>query len=123
MIRETQGLQRNLLEVPETLTIAVADATVTMTDDLERERTYATDGRKLKYQLGAAQYEARAEWQGAQLRKHIEGAYGFRMSETYFLSPDAKRLFVIVRVGEPKRDEPQIGYNRVYDRVDRSAQD
>jgi hypothetical protein len=52
------------------------------------------------------------------MRKSIEGIYGFRMSETYFLSPDGRRLFVMVRVGQPRRDAPQVGFNRVYDRVE-----
>ena len=44
------------------------------------------------------------------------------MREIYFLSEDGKRLFVIVRVGDPKGKDPEapvVGVNRVYDRVDR----
>jgi hypothetical protein len=121
MVREQQYLQRDLLEVPEALTISVEPGKITFIDDLERERTYPTDGSKQKYQVGAARFDARLTWDDGQLRKHVEGAYGFKMSETYFLSSDGRRLFVIVRVGEPKRDEPQAGFNRVYDRIDRPA--
>jgi hypothetical protein len=58
-----------------------------------------------------------------QLFREIEGARGFKMHETYFLSEDGKRLFVIIRVGDPPREKEKekgaqiVGVNRVYDRV------
>jgi hypothetical protein len=114
-----QDLRRDLLEVPEVLTIKVTSDAVSFTDDLDRQRSYPTTGKKQKYQLGAAQYDAKTHWEGNQLLKEIEGARGFRMSETYFLSEDGKRLFVIIRVGEASKDKnaPIVGFNRVYDRV------
>jgi hypothetical protein len=60
-------------------------------------------------------------WRGSQLRKDIDGEYGFRMSEIYFLSKDAKRLFVILRVAGLRRNQPPIGADRVYDRVEPGA--
>jgi hypothetical protein len=103
--------------VPETLTIAVRPNEVSFTDDLSRALTYSIDGKEQRYQLGAARFDARISWVESQLRKQIEGPFGFKMTETYFLSPDARRLFVIIRVGEPERDAPIVGVNRVYDRV------
>jgi hypothetical protein len=41
------------------------------------------------------------------------------MSETYFLSEDGQRLFVIIRIGDPRRPETMAGVNRVYDRIGR----
>ena len=117
MARESRNLARDLLEVPETLDIKVTPSAISFTDDLARERTYPTDGSTQRYQMGAARYEAKVNWAGSQLRKVIEGRYGFKMTETYFLSPDAKRLFVIIRVGDPKPDDPIVGVNRVYDRM------
>ena len=117
MLRENRDMTRDLLEVPETLTIAISDASVTFTDDLDRTRVYPTDGRRERYRIGASEFQARVQWDGNRLRKDIDGAFGFRMSETYFLSPDANRLFVIIRVGEPVRGRPLTGFDRVYDRV------
>ena len=116
---EMRALVRDLLEVPEMLRIKVSDDAVTFTDDLERERIYPIDGKKRKYRLGAASFEAKLYWSGAQLKKDIEGPYGFRMSETYFLSEDGTRLFVIIRVGDltKKPPPPVAGANRVYDRI------
>jgi hypothetical protein len=115
---ETRTLVRDLLEVPETLEIVVEDTAVTFTDDLGRVTEFPVDGKQRKYQMGAARFEASTFWQGGQLRKDVEGAYGFRMSETYLVSSDGQRLFVLLRVGdEKKKDVPVFGINRVYDRV------
>jgi hypothetical protein len=118
MMREAQDLSRDLLEVPERLTIAVDPAAVTITDDLARERVYPTDGHKQRYRLGASQFDATVSWAGDQLKKDIDAGYGFKMTETYFLSPDGRRLFVVVRVGDVKAGTARTGFNRVYDRVE-----
>jgi hypothetical protein len=117
---ENRALVRDLMEVPETLKITSSTSSVTMTDDLERSLTFPTDMTKRKYQLSASTFDATARWDGRKLVKDIEGPRGFRLSETYFLSQDGQRLFVIVRLGEGKPDEPAVGANRVYDRVERT---
>jgi hypothetical protein len=118
MIQENRSLTRDLMEVPESLTISLAPDQITFVDDLQRERVYPTNGERSRYQLGAARFNAALEWSGSQLVKRIDAADGFRMTETYFLSEDGKRLFVIVRVGSNRKNAPVMGVNRVYDRVD-----
>ena len=118
---ERRTYVRDLLEVPERLTIRASASEVTFVDDLERLRTYATDGKMQRYQLSAARYEARASWTDTYFRKEIEGSNNFRMTETYFVSEDNRRLFVIIRIGDPKRPETMAGVNRVYDRITPSA--
>jgi hypothetical protein len=118
MIQENRSLTRDLLEVPESLTITFGLGSVTFVDDLERERVFAMTGEKERYQLGAARFNAAMEWSGGQLVKRIDAADGFRMTEIYFLSEDAKRLFVIVRIGSTRKGAPVMGVNRVYDRAD-----
>jgi hypothetical protein len=113
---EVRGLVRDLLEVPFELTIRVSGETVTFIDDLDRELTFPTDGRKQKYQLSASRFEAKARWDGTRLIKEIEAAHGFKMTEQYFLSDDGRRLFAILRVGEQRKDARPVGVNRVYDR-------
>jgi hypothetical protein len=115
-IMETRELVRDLLEVPELLTFKVTPEAVTVVDDLGRERVYPTDNKKRKYQFGAAVFDARARWDGAVFKKEIEAARGFKMFETYFLSDDGNRLFVIVRIGPQSKNAPVVGVNRVYDR-------
>jgi hypothetical protein len=119
---ERRDLQRDLLEIPVELTIRMDDAAVTFIDHLDRERTYPTTGRKQKYQLSASEFHAKTYWEGAQLRRDIEGTEGFRLRETYFVSGDGKRLFVILRLGDPSdKAAPVAGVNRVYDRIDRAS--
>jgi hypothetical protein len=118
MMQESRSLRRDLMEVPEALTISVASGVVSFTDDLERTRAYETSGLKQKYQLGAARFAASTEWKNSQLQKYIEASDGFRMTETYFLSSDGRRMFVIVRLGDQKKKgAPLVGVNRVYDRA------
>ena len=117
MIQENRSLARDLLEIPESLAITATPGAVTFTDDLERVRVYQTDGQRSRYQLGAARFNAAAEWNGTQFVKRIDGSDGFRMTETYFLSEDGRRLFIIVRVGSNRKNAPVMGVNRVYDRA------
>ena len=118
MIQENRSLTRDLLEVPESLTISLSPGQITFVDDLFRERVFPTTGEKARYQLGAARFNAALEWSGPQLVKRIDAADGFRMTETYFLSEDGNRLFVILRIGSSRKNAPIMGVNRVYDRVD-----
>lgn len=117
MAAERRTYIRDLLEVPELLKIRATTEEVVIGDDLGRERTYPTDGRQQRYQLSAARYEASATWSPTYFRKEIKGANNFQMSETYFVSDDGSRLFVIIRIGDPKKPETLAGVNRVYDRV------
>jgi hypothetical protein len=120
VVNERRDLVRDLMEVPVELKIKVTDAAITFVDHLDRELTYPTSGKKQKYQLSASEFFAKAYWDGLQLRKDIEANDGFKMRETYFVSENGKRLFVIVRVGDPQdkdKDAPVVGVNRVYDRV------
>ncbi len=115
-IVETREIVRDLMEVPEMLTLKVTPEALVITDDLDRERAYPVDNKKRKYQLGAAVFEARARWDGAVFKKEIEAARGFKMFETYFLSDDGNRMFVIIRLGPQTKNAPVVGVNRVYDR-------
>jgi hypothetical protein len=114
---ERRTYVRDLLEVPEQLTIRASSEEVTFVDDLDRLRTYAADGRVQRLQLSAARFEAKSSWSETYFRKEIEGTNNFKMSETYFVSDDGSRLFVIIRIGDPKKPETLAGVNRVYDRV------
>jgi hypothetical protein len=115
-----RSLHRDLLEVPETLAITVEPEAVTFVDDLERTYTFPTDRQQHRYIVSAARFDARTYWDGARLHKQIQGPRGFRLSETYFLSSDGQRMFVVIRLGEqPQAEgEPIDGVNRVYDRID-----
>lgn len=112
-----RDLARDLLEIPEILTITASAESVTFVDDLDRELTFPTNGRKQKYQLAAAVFNAETTWVNGQLQKKITAAENFKMTETYRLSDDGSRLFVIIRLGEQRKDRPIVGVNRSYQRV------
>jgi hypothetical protein len=122
LMRENRDLSRDLLEIAEMLTFVVTPEAVTIADDLDRERTFPVDNRRRRYRLGASEFSARVRWEDGRLLREIEGTFGFRMTETYFLSPDANRLFVIIRVGAPTRGRAPVGVDRVYDRVNPEEQ-
>lgn len=117
MMRENRDLTRDMLEIAETLTLAVSDESVAITDDLGREWLYPTDNRRQRYRIGASEFFARVRWEDGRLRREVEGRFGFRMTETYFLSPNANRLFVIIRIGDQARGRLQAAVDRVYDRL------
>ena len=117
LIQNAQNFVRDLLEVPEALTIRVSADAVTFTDDLSRERVFPTDGKGREYRLSASRFDAKTVWDGRQLRREIAGGGGFKIFETYFLSDDGQRLFVIIRVKAPQRPGFIAGFNRVYDRI------
>jgi len=117
MIQTAQSFVRDLLEVPEALHIEVAAGAVTFVDDLSRALSIPTDGRNRDYRLSASIFEAKAQWDGPQLKREISGGGGFKIFETYFLSDDAQRMYVIIRVKAPRRPGFVAGFNRVYDRV------
>lgn len=112
-----RDLARDLLEIPEKLTITATAESVTFVDDLERELTFLTNGKKQKYQLAAAVFNAETSWVSGQLQKKITAAENFKMTETYRLSEDGSRLYVIIRLGELRKDRPIVGVNRSYQRV------
>jgi hypothetical protein len=116
-LAERRDLVRDILEVPEVLRIRVTNDAVTFVDDLQRLRTYPTSGRLQKYQLGAAQFQARAYWDGAEFHKDIEATANFRMFEVYRVSESGAQLFVTIRIGDPKKNATLAGIDRVYDRV------
>jgi|GEM_PF-6159563 hypothetical protein len=120
-IREHRDMVRDLMEIAETLELTIDDDAVTIEDDLERVRRYPTDGRFYEYRLGASAFRARVSWDGERLVREIQGTFGFRMRETWFLSPEGQRLFIIMRVDGIERSRPAVGADRVYDRVEIEA--
>jgi len=116
---ERHDLVRDLLEVPELLRVRVTDEGVTFVDDLQRLRTYPTNGKLQKYQLGAAQFQARAYWEAGAFHKDIEASGNFKMTEVYRVSENGNQMFVAIRIGDPKVPATMVGVNRVYDRVGR----
>jgi hypothetical protein len=118
-IAEQRATLRDLLEIPQWLRIDVTAAAVSISDDLERQLVFPLDGKRRKYQLGAAIFDGKASWNRGQLRIEIEGRTGPSMMETWFLNETGSKLFQVIRVEAPPgdRDRRPAGINRVYDRA------
>lgn len=112
--------RRDILEIAPTLQLQTSGQTVAITDDLDRVLTFPADGSTHSYQLGAALFEARSYWDHNQLKVEIDGPENLKISETWFLSDDGSRLFLIIRIGDPVKTTRPVGVNRVYDRVQRN---
>ena len=115
--QQSRDTLRDLMEIAPGLSFDVTSAAVTVKDDLDRSLSFPTDGRKQKYMLGAAMFDARASWDGSQFKLDIAGPDNLKMIQTFFLSEDGSRLFLIIRVGEQMKGARPVGVNRVYDRV------
>src|SRR5207249_4785940 len=70
---EQRDARRDLLEIAPTLTISVTPDAFAVTDDLDRTLKFPVDGKKQRYQLGAAQFDAKTWWDGPRLRTDVEG--------------------------------------------------
>ncbi len=112
----SRDTRRDLLEIAPRFRFEISETSVTVTDDLDRALVFPLDGSRRKYQLGAATFDARTSWDAGQLKTDIEGPDGLKMFQTWFLSEDGTRLFLIIRVGEPVPGARPVGVNRVYDR-------
>jgi hypothetical protein len=111
--------RRDLLEIAPRLSLAASAELLTITDDLERELSFPANGLRRKYQLGAAVFEATGAWDRDRFVVEIEGPDDLQIFQTWFLSQDGSRLFLVIRVGEAVRGARPVGVNRVYDRVRR----
>lgn len=108
---------RDLLEAAESYRIAVGADSVTLTDDLDRTTSYATDGTKEKHRLGGTEFEAETTWDRGQLRQTIT-AGALTLSKVFLPSDDGHTLYVEIRVVKPDLKPPVKTVNRVYTRVD-----
>lgn len=116
-VDEGYALKRDLLEISERLTLTVTPESVTVLDDLDRTRTYRTNGKGQRQQLGSSSFETKTRWEGAQLMKEIKGAMGFKMTEVWAVSEDGSQLLAVIRIAQTRKDAKPMGVDRVYDRV------
>jgi hypothetical protein len=108
---------RDLLEIAQSYTLAVREKDVTITDDLGRSTTYATDGRREKHQFGATEFDARTTWDHALLSQQIEAMDLIRMTQVFMPSEDGRSLFIWIKVEKPEMNPPIKPITRVYSRT------
>jgi len=74
---------QELTRPSETLDFTQEGATIVMTDDLERRRTFYTDGRKVKKAKGEDNQEFDAAWQEYRLVADFKGPDGNKIERTF----------------------------------------
>jgi hypothetical protein len=103
-----------------TLTIAQTDSTVTMTGQLGPARTYFTDGREVRHEMGdSASVVVRARWDADDLIIERRGEE-WTSVEAYRFDGKGPRLIVIVEItpDEEARDRSRsFRTNRIYERA------
>lgn len=108
---------RDLLEVAQSYTLSVHDKDVTITDDLDRATTYATDGHREKHQFGATEFDSRTTWDRALLSQQIDALDMIKMSQVFMPSEDGRSLFIWIKVDKPDMTPPIKPITRVYSRT------
>lgn len=112
---------RDLLEAPERLTITATETMVIITTGDGRTTRLAPDGSKIKDE--STGIERRSRWEAGKLVSEISGVPGGRVTETYSVQPDSRRLEVVVEMaggdgrqnGRGPRPESRGPRRRVYD--------
>ena len=115
-IATLRSAMRDLLETAERLSFELSDDAVTITDDLNRARTYATTGKKERRQLAATEFDAKTKWSGAALTQDIT-VWNFAMTEVYLPRQDNQELLVSLKIAKPNFQPPIKDIARVYTRI------
>jgi hypothetical protein len=93
---------------PSRLTIIRNDATVAITDDQGRARTFRPDGRLQELTLGTVALPTTSRWDGASLVVVYEVATGQQLRYTYTPAADPTRLQVNIRFIERGREGVEV---------------
>jgi hypothetical protein len=99
---------------PVSLTITQTEAEVVVEEKPGSTRSVYPNGKTYKADEGAS--DVRTTWKDGALVTEKKNVQGWRMTETWRLSPDGKRLQMDLRVEGGKR--PRMSIKRVYDRVE-----
>jgi hypothetical protein len=113
---ERGGQADDRMKALDEITIQYTSPSFTITDKDGAARTYYTDGRTTEIEdPGPRLRKVTATVEGDQITLNSTTRDGGESAETYYLSPDANRLYVKVRMKPIMMDEA-ITFVRVYDR-------
>ena len=102
-----------LIHPSDSLNIDLKDPEVDVTDDRFKKTTLYTDGRALPKKPDEDHPEIAAHWVGRQLISDEKSPLSGKMSRTFELSGDGKRLYETLRIDHGKKSAIAIRY--VYD--------
>jgi hypothetical protein len=87
---------------------------VLLSDDREHRTTFFTDGRKLEKNKDPDNMQVSARWDDKKLVTDEKGSHGGKVSRTFELSADGKKLVETVHVTDSKGNHP-VNIVYVYD--------
>lgn len=113
-MRKQQAQMRAVLDAPERLMITAEAEAVTFTYGDGRTQRMLTNGKKEKLKVDDSQVDTQVTWDKARLVKISSLAGGTKVTETYAVDADPRRLQVTVKVENWRMPQPQT-VRRVYD--------
>lgn len=105
---------QELMRPSETLNFTQDGAAITMTDDLERHRTFYTDGRKVKKSKDADNQEFDATWNEYRLVSEFKGPDGNKIERTFEVLEGNQQLRETIHF-TTGRNQRQVYLRYVYD--------
>jgi hypothetical protein len=98
----------------DSLTIALKDAEVDLTDDQNRKRVFYTDGRKLQKSKDDMYQEIAARWEGGRLVSEEKGSRDGKITRSFELAPGGQQLYDTLHLGDSRSGYP-VTIRYVYD--------
>jgi hypothetical protein len=105
---------RSVLETPERLMITVEAESVVFTLGDGRTQRLPTNGKKVRLTIDDTEVETQVKWDKARLVKIASLAGATKVTETYAVDGDPRRLHVTVKIENWRMPQPQT-VRRVYD--------
>jgi len=103
-----------LIRPPSSLSFALKDAEVDVTDDQYRKLVFYTDGQQLQKPKDDSYQEIAAHWNGSQLVSDEKTPQGAKMSRTFELSQDGRQFFETLHIDRGK-SKGLLAVRYVYD--------
>jgi hypothetical protein len=103
-----------LIRPAGSLSFALKNAEVDVTDDQYRKIVFYTDGRQLQKHTNDNYQEIAAHWNGGELESDEKGPQGGKMSRTFELSQDGRQVYETLHVDGSKSKGPLV-VRYVYD--------
>jgi hypothetical protein len=105
---------RDLIRPADSLTIALKEAEVDLTDDRSHKLVFYTDGRKLQKSKEDTYQEIAAHWNGNQLVSDEKNPQGGKMSRTFELAADGTQFYETLHIDSSRSNSPLV-IRYVYD--------
>jgi hypothetical protein len=113
-MKKLQAQMRSVLDTPERLMITVEAESVVFTFGDGRTQRLPTNGKKVKLTIDDSDVDTQVKWDKARLVKIASLAGGTKVTETYAVEGDVRRLRVTVKIENWRMPQPHT-VHRVYD--------